>query len=44
MYYEELVLHPKEVLQSLLKWLDVPWNDTVLHHEQYIGKEISLSK
>ncbi|CAI4226088.1 unnamed protein product [Auanema sp. JU1783] len=44
MYYEQLVLHPEQELKKLLEFLEIPWNDTVLHHEELIGKDISLSK
>uniref|UniRef100_A0A1W7R9D0 Protein-tyrosine sulfotransferase n=1 Tax=Hadrurus spadix TaxID=141984 RepID=A0A1W7R9D0_9SCOR len=45
-YYEQLVLHPRTGMQKLLEFLDVPWNDSVLHHEQLVDKPggISLSK
>lgn len=43
-YYEQLVLHPASEMQRILKFLDLPWNETVLHHEELIGKDISLSK
>uniref|UniRef100_A0A023G4M9 Protein-tyrosine sulfotransferase n=1 Tax=Amblyomma triste TaxID=251400 RepID=A0A023G4M9_AMBTT len=44
-YYEQLVLHPKPWLQRILAFLEVPWNDSVLHHEQVINQSgISLSK
>lgn len=43
-YYEQLILHPELWMKRILDFLDLPWNDTVLHHEDYIGKEISLSK
>uniref|UniRef100_A0A3B3YRW4 Protein-tyrosine sulfotransferase n=1 Tax=Poecilia mexicana TaxID=48701 RepID=A0A3B3YRW4_9TELE len=38
MHYEQLVLHPEKWMQTLLKFLEVPWNDAVLHHEELIGK------
>lgn len=44
MYYEQLVLHPEKHMRDLLQFLGLPWNDSVLHHEMFIGKEISLSK
>uniref|UniRef100_G3PJP9 Protein-tyrosine sulfotransferase n=1 Tax=Gasterosteus aculeatus aculeatus TaxID=481459 RepID=G3PJP9_GASAC len=46
MHYEELVLHPEKWMKTLLKFLDVPWNDAVLRHEELIGKAggVSLSK
>ena len=45
-YYEQLVLHPQRWLQHILDFLDLPWHDAVLHHEQYINQPggISLSK
>ncbi|VDM97743.1 unnamed protein product [Thelazia callipaeda] len=43
-YYEQLVLHPEQQLRKILDFLDIPWNDQVLHHEKFIGKGISLSK
>lgn len=45
-YYEQLVLRPQEWLRKILQFLEVPWNDTVLHHELFINKPggISLSK
>ncbi|XP_050310110.1 protein-tyrosine sulfotransferase [Anthonomus grandis grandis] len=42
--YEQLVLHPKQWMGKVLKFLDLPWNDSVLHHEDFINKGISLSK
>lgn len=45
-YYEQLVLHPNESMHKILEFLDVPWNDSVLHHEEQINKPggVSLSK
>lgn len=43
-YYEQLVLHPEDQMRRILKFLDIPWNRVVLHHEQFVGKDISLSK
>ncbi len=43
-YYEQLVLQPKKTIENILKFLSIPWNDNVLHHEELIGKKISLSK
>ncbi|MED6234345.1 Protein-tyrosine sulfotransferase 1 [Ataeniobius toweri] len=44
-HYEQLVLHPEKWMRTLLKFLEVPWNDAVLHHEELIGKAggVSLS-
>ena len=45
-YYEQLILHPRTWLTKILKFLNLPWTETVMHHEQQIGKAhgISLSK
>ncbi|XP_011506498.1 PREDICTED: protein-tyrosine sulfotransferase isoform X1 [Ceratosolen solmsi marchali] len=44
--YEQLVLHPREWMQKILLYLDVPWNESVLHHEEFINKPggVPLSK
>lgn len=44
-YYEQLVLHPKTWMQRILAFLELPWNDSVLHHDKVISQSgISLSK
>ncbi|XP_046390941.1 protein-tyrosine sulfotransferase [Ischnura elegans] len=45
-HYEQLVLHPRLSMASILQFLDVPWNETVLHHEKLINKPggVSLSR
>lgn len=45
-YYEQLVLHPEQVLRGILQFLKLPWNQTVLHHEKYVNQPdgIELSK
>lgn len=43
-YYEQLVLHPESTMRMILKFLDLPWDDAVLHHEKFVGGEITLSK
>ncbi|CAF2604629.1 unnamed protein product [Rotaria sp. Silwood2] len=43
-YYEQLVLQPKKSIENIIKFLNLTWVDDVLHHEQLIGKKISLSK
>ncbi|XP_038059174.1 protein-tyrosine sulfotransferase 1-like [Patiria miniata] len=45
-FYEKLVLHPEEWMRKILTFLDIPWDDSVLHHEDTVGKPggISLSK
>ncbi|XP_043282896.1 protein-tyrosine sulfotransferase [Venturia canescens] len=44
--YEQLVLHPREWMEKILLFLDVPWNEAVLHHEEFINKPggVPLSK
>ncbi|CAF3124373.1 unnamed protein product [Rotaria socialis] len=43
-YYEQLVLQPKQTIKNILKFLNITWVNDVLHHEELIGKKISLSK
>lgn len=42
--YEQLVLHPKEWMHKVLDFLNIRWNDSVLHHEDFINNGIELSK
>ncbi|WKX99180.1 hypothetical protein Q1695_014228 [Nippostrongylus brasiliensis] len=42
-YYERLVQRPTEEAHRILDFLDVPWSDDVLKHEQKIGDEIRLN-
>ena len=44
--YEQLVLHPREQMVRILKFLELDWTEDVLHHEKQINKAhgISLSK
>ena len=46
LYYEQLVLHPELWMKRICDFLELPWNSSVLHHEDYVGKPggISLSK
>lgn len=37
-YYEQLVLHPKRWMTLILDFLDLPWDESVLHHEEKINK------
>ena len=45
-YYEQLVLHPKPVVTEILRFLNIPWDEIVLHHDELINKPggVSLSK
>ncbi|XP_038215453.1 protein-tyrosine sulfotransferase isoform X2 [Zerene cesonia] len=36
--YEALVLEPARTMRQVLAFLDVPWDDAVLHHERYINQ------
>ena len=44
--YEHLVLQPKSSMEKILQFLNIPWNDNVLHHEDFINQEngVVLSK
>lgn len=45
-HYEQLVLQPKPWMENVLNFLNVPWNESVLHHEKLVDKPggISISK
>lgn len=45
-YYEQLVLQPELWMRRITKFLNLPWNSSVLHHEDFIEKPggISVSK
>ncbi|KAI5624361.1 protein-tyrosine sulfotransferase 2, partial [Silurus asotus] len=45
-HYEDLVLQPRTTMMTVLEFLNVPWNEGVLHHEQAIGQPggVSLSR
>ncbi|KAF7260942.1 hypothetical protein EG68_01813 [Paragonimus skrjabini miyazakii] len=42
-HYEDLVLKPKQTMQDVLSFLDVPWDPVVLHHENFVNKTVFLS-
>merc|ERR1719273_1230536 len=44
--YEQLVLHPRKWMGTILEFLELPWAEDVLHHEKQINQPngISLSK
>lgn len=44
--YEALVLAPAATLRRVLAFLDLRWDDAVLHHERYINQPngVALSK
>lgn len=37
-YYEQLVLHPKKWISLILDFLDLPWDDNVMHHDERINQ------
>ncbi|XP_063238779.1 protein-tyrosine sulfotransferase-like [Bacillus rossius redtenbacheri] len=36
--YEQLVLRPRGWMERILGFLDVPWDESVLHHEEHVNK------
>ncbi|XP_077965924.1 protein-tyrosine sulfotransferase 1-like [Styela clava] len=40
--YEQLVLKPVMQTKRIFKFLGIPWNDEVLHHERHINKSLIL--
>lgn len=40
--YENLVLHPKSETEKIMKFLNIPWDESMLNHEQHMTN-ISLS-
>lgn len=36
--YENLVLYPRETMEKVLKFLDLPWKEEVLHHYHYVNR------
>jgi protein-tyrosine sulfotransferase len=38
-YYEQLVLHPRRWLSIILDFLDLPFDEAVMHHHDFINKE-----
>ncbi|KAK1800876.1 hypothetical protein P4O66_006051 [Electrophorus voltai] len=45
-HYENLVLQPRTTMEKVLQFLEVPWHEGVLHHEEAIGQPggVSLSR
>ncbi|VDM66444.1 unnamed protein product [Strongylus vulgaris] len=42
-YYERLVQRTEDEARRILNFLDVPWTDDVLRHEEKIGSEVKLN-
>ena len=43
-FYEQLVLNKTLTLRKLTKFLDIPWSDSMLSHEKYIGERVQVSE
>ncbi|KHJ80783.1 hypothetical protein OESDEN_19538 [Oesophagostomum dentatum] len=42
-YYERLVQRTEDEASRILRFLNVPWSDDVLRHEEKIGSEVKLN-
>jgi len=42
-YYEQLVLHPESNLRKIAKFLNIGWDEKMLHHEDFVNK-MSISQ
>ena len=42
-YYEQLVLNPEDEMRELLEFLNVEWDESVLHHTEKIGEPNGIS-
>uniref|UniRef100_A0AC35G249 Protein-tyrosine sulfotransferase n=1 Tax=Panagrolaimus sp. PS1159 TaxID=55785 RepID=A0AC35G249_9BILA len=42
-YYEKLILSPKEQMQKIINFLEIDFSQNVLEHHKHIGDEIRLS-
>ena len=43
-FYEHLVLNKTVTLKKITKFLDLPWSDSMLSHEKYIGERVPFSE
>uniref|UniRef100_A0A0K0E6T3 Protein-tyrosine sulfotransferase n=2 Tax=Strongyloides stercoralis TaxID=6248 RepID=A0A0K0E6T3_STRER len=43
-HYERLVIYPREELIRIVQFLDISWEENLLHHEEFIGSEVKLVK
>uniref|UniRef100_A0AC35TIY7 Protein-tyrosine sulfotransferase n=1 Tax=Rhabditophanes sp. KR3021 TaxID=114890 RepID=A0AC35TIY7_9BILA len=41
-HYEKLVTHPQEELERIVSFLQIPFQNQLLHHEELIGKDVKL--
>jgi len=42
-HYEHLILEKEQVLKKIVEFLGLKWFDGLIHHEEHIGSDISLS-
>ena len=42
-YYEMLVLHPRQQLRSICLFLDLPWDESMMHHDEHVRQHRTLS-
>lgn len=42
-HYELLILRPRQVMKSVLKFLNLPWREEVLRHHEFIAKDGGVS-
>ena len=43
-FYERLVLKPKSELKKVLKFLNIPWNDSILNQDKFVSELVVASK
>ena len=43
-FYEQLVLNKTLTLRKLTNFLDLPWSDSMLNHEKFIGERVRISE
>ena len=44
-FYEKLVVNPRQEMEKLLAFLNIPWHDNVLRHQELVASNaVSLSK
>ena len=45
-FYEQLVMHPQVWIEKIASFLNLDYNDAMLHHEEHINKPggVSISK
>jgi hypothetical protein len=41
-YYEQLVLHPRRWITIILDFLDLPFDESVMHHQVQLSRKIRI--